>query len=430
MRSRIKHFLGMESHGRDVLTFFARSNASVGYYAGVMLTIAWLAVLGTRLLGFEALTFSVAGVGVPLFMLACNVFVVILSRRYLNAHIGRRKFQAVLVVYMFASVLASGLASLLDFVSGGQVVIFLLQVAFCTCLFVEPPIGALLLTSVTFVTMSVAVCLLGEGTVEMYTVMVVSWLAIMAVSVGRYRQALAAAHRESELRSLSTRDELTGLPNRRALRMNFSHYVNEPIIVVMADLDDFKYVNDACGHTAGDAILEQFARVVAEIFPGDDIYRYGGDEFLGLLAISEEELLERSNDLRAALLAVKEPKIRATGYKMAHTAGYVCGVARSEKELRHMITLADENLLRAKQRGKDIILGSKLLGRRGEFGRIVAARSRSRRAHGYANAFVLPSPGARAHRSGERSRARCVYRAFRYRGFQDLQQPEGLRKWR
>jgi diguanylate cyclase (GGDEF)-like protein len=359
MRSRIKHFLGMESHGRDVLAFFTRSNASVGYYAGIMLAIAWLAVLGTRLLGFEALPFSVAGVGVPLLMLACNVSVVIISRCYLNARISRKAFQSVLVAYMFVSVLASGLASLLDFVSGGQVVIFLLQVAFCTCLFVEPPIGALLLTSVTFVTMSVAVCLLGDGTFEMYTVMVVSWLAIMSVSVGRYRQALAAAHRESELRSLSTRDELTGLPNRRALRMNFSHYLNEPIIVVMADLDDFKYVNDACGHTAGDAILEQFAHVITGVFPGDDIYRYGGDEFLALLAISEEELLERSEELRAALLAVKEPRVRATGYNMANTAGYVCGVARNEKELRLMITLADVNLLRAKQRGKDIIIGSK-----------------------------------------------------------------------
>jgi diguanylate cyclase (GGDEF)-like protein len=85
-------------------------------------------------------------------------------------------------------------------------------------------------------------------------------------------------------------DELTGLMNRRAFfraaKYIFSLRERLPltIIVIYADLDKFKKINDTMGHDMGDRVLCKFAELLKTGFRGTDIIsRYGGDEFVLLL---------------------------------------------------------------------------------------------------------------------------------------------------
>ncbi len=105
------------------------------------------------------------------------------------------------------------------------------------------------------------------------------------------------ANRERELSEMNDRlllisrtDGLTGLANRRHLeeRMHemWEHAarLNEPLAVIMCDIDKFKSVNDTYGHQAGDAVLKQFAEVLKqEAREIDRVGRYGGEEFIVLL---------------------------------------------------------------------------------------------------------------------------------------------------
>jgi diguanylate cyclase (GGDEF)-like protein len=95
--------------------------------------------------------------------------------------------------------------------------------------------------------------------------------------------------------SLAMRDFLTGLYNRRALeeiclRTRASSVRNhQPYSVFLLDIDAFKTINDKYGHTAGDRVLVEVARVLRGTVREEDfICRWGGDEFFGLLPRADE----------------------------------------------------------------------------------------------------------------------------------------------
>ena len=98
---------------------------------------------------------------------------------------------------------------------------------------------------------------------------------------------LSAARREaSELRDLAMHDALTGLPNRRHFEMSMSSRIAElagygrRFGFLIADIDKFKVVNDRYGHATGDLALKTVARtLLSSSRPGDDIARFGGEEF-------------------------------------------------------------------------------------------------------------------------------------------------------
>lgn len=85
-------------------------------------------------------------------------------------------------------------------------------------------------------------------------------------------------------------DELTGVANRRLLLERFNQAAalgkrrQQQVMLVFLDLDEFKSINDALGHTIGDALLRQVAaRMTALVRSSDTVCRYGGDEFVVLL---------------------------------------------------------------------------------------------------------------------------------------------------
>ena len=100
---------------------------------------------------------------------------------------------------------------------------------------------------------------------------------------------------EEYIRHIALHDVLTGLPNRALLDDRVKVAIeqqrrnNIPFALAMMDIDRFKYINDTMGHHIGDRVLKEFVqRVKSCLRPTDTLARMGGDEFVLLLAESEE----------------------------------------------------------------------------------------------------------------------------------------------
>jgi diguanylate cyclase (GGDEF)-like protein len=103
-------------------------------------------------------------------------------------------------------------------------------------------------------------------------------------------------------------DTLTGLLNPRAFQRDLAEVSTrptEPFALLMLDLDRFKAFNDTLGHPAGDALLGRVAAAIrTAIRDGDRAYRYGGDEFAILMAITPDQALQAAERVREAIGAI------------------------------------------------------------------------------------------------------------------------------
>jgi diguanylate cyclase (GGDEF)-like protein len=125
-----------------------------------------------------------------------------------------------------------------------------------------------------------------------------TYLAVPAVVTllgagGRLVLALREANGAAEAFALSRTDDLTLLPNRRAVlaRLDDTLAMPRPLALMMLDLDGFKDVNDTLGHAAGDTVLQLVAHRMREVLPPEVVVaRLGGDEF-AVIVFDEDELL-------------------------------------------------------------------------------------------------------------------------------------------
>lgn len=120
---------------------------------------------------------------------------------------------------------------------------------------------------------------------------IVAMLTALAVSgvllYGRQHGALQLAQANQAIEELATRDDLTGLLNRRGLEESGRSLAavaarrGEPLFVLFVDIDGLKVVNDTHGHAAGDLVIEKSAEALASQCRGSDLLcRWGGDEFV------------------------------------------------------------------------------------------------------------------------------------------------------
>ena len=160
-----------------------------------------------------------------------------------------------------------------------------------------------------------------------------------------------------ELSALSRNDALTNAKNRFGLRNDFNSYVGTEIQLMIFDIDEFKQINDKYGHNIGDKILANLSKIAREVFSNDNVYRFGGDEFVVIKNdLSLEEFKNKIKQLQnlATTIEVNEGN---RGVKLS--MGYTYGMVTNVIDIRSMLKFADELLYEVKRSGKNGSLGKR-----------------------------------------------------------------------
>lgn len=165
--------------------------------------------------------------------------------------------------------------------------------------------------------------------------------------------------REEAVRFLAYHDSLTGLPNRRLLddrlaqALHLAQRRERKLAVLLVDLDDFKQVNDAFGHRAGDAVLREAAqRLGACVRKADTVARQGGDEFVIVLSDVQAEADCSLVAEKALRVLGQELSIDGRPVTLAASIGislFPADAGDADALLRN----ADAAMYRAKQRGRN-----------------------------------------------------------------------------
>lgn len=165
------------------------------------------------------------------------------------------------------------------------------------------------------------------------------------------------------LRNMAIEDGLTGIFNRRYFidavekEFEYTRRNQSAIAIILFDIDDFKAVNDAHGHAAGDFVLKNIAELLVRETRGYDIFaRYGGEEFAFLMRGASrqaaEALAERvRNTVRGATLNYEEKQLRVT---ISLGVSYWEGKEKLAGP-EALVQLADQQMYEAKRSGKDCI---------------------------------------------------------------------------
>lgn len=172
-------------------------------------------------------------------------------------------------------------------------------------------------------------------------------------------------YKQQELELIANKDHLTGLPNRRAFHsvlesntLNLKRHIS----VAVADLDDFKKVNDRYGHSSGDEVL----KVVANIFrtslrKQDYAFRLGGEEFLIILTdtnfSNSDFILNRIREkIYTHTFEFGEDKV-----KISMTFGFVSVFVNNDLDMQYITNEADDMLAKGKRSGKNCVLGKVII---------------------------------------------------------------------
>ncbi|MGZ4308386.1 MAG: diguanylate cyclase [Gaiellaceae bacterium] len=159
--------------------------------------------------------------------------------------------------------------------------------------------------------------------------------------------------------SQAATDSLTGLANRwrfdeeLALEWRRAERVGDSLALILADLDDFKSVNDSHGHPVGDEVLRRVAEILAgNIRQVDLAARYGGEEFAVIVPEADLEGAQRlAERLRAAL--EEHPIDLPGGKRLVVTASFGVAVKGDLPRPEELIAVADEALYESKRAGKN-----------------------------------------------------------------------------
>ncbi len=185
-------------------------------------------------------------------------------------------------------------------------------------------------------------------------------LDYLRAAVNILAEARSRRRSEQELLYQALHDPLTGLPNRALFldRLRYSLASSSrrgtTTGVMFLDLDQFKLVNDSLGHAAGDDLLRQVARRLADcVRPWDTVARFGGDEFL-VIADSLEDVTHAKEIAGRLVHAMLAPFRLSDGQDLVVRSSIGIGASVGAATLAEdLIREADAAMYRAKERGRD-----------------------------------------------------------------------------
>ena len=170
---------------------------------------------------------------------------------------------------------------------------------------------------------------------------------------------------EARLRELSVRDPLTGLFNRRYMEETFDREISrsvrkqQPLAVIMTDIDGFKNINDAAGHFLGDQALSHVsAYFLSSIRASDVACRFGGDEFCLILPdCTLQEGILRANSLREGIEHLLLEEADQFGIRGVTMSFGVAAMPENGVTREALLSAADSALYSAKRGGRNRVNG-------------------------------------------------------------------------
>jgi diguanylate cyclase (GGDEF)-like protein len=179
--------------------------------------------------------------------------------------------------------------------------------------------------------------------------------------VGTCEDIQEMREREDEIRRQATLDQLTNLPNRYLYNDRFLQKMvlakrnSSSLVLLLWDLDGFKYVNDTYGHLAGDRLLVTVAGLMRSLLrESDTLARFGGDEFVMLLSSPADQEEEVAKLMASRVFNALGEPIDIGSDKVI--IGASCGVSFFPKHTDDgeiLFNLADKALYKAKKTGKN-----------------------------------------------------------------------------
>lgn len=181
-------------------------------------------------------------------------------------------------------------------------------------------------------------------------------ISALLITAFSYIFAARTQDDRARLERLAALDALTGLPNRRTMERILADAVEtfqrtaRGYGLVVLDLDKFKEVNDLYGHAAGDAAIADLASILRfEMRRNDQVFRFGGEEFVVLLEVDSSADLEAATErLRKAVRG----SLRGPGGRITISLGAAL-LRDQEKTWHDWFSRADAALYRAKSAGRD-----------------------------------------------------------------------------
>jgi diguanylate cyclase (GGDEF)-like protein len=182
---------------------------------------------------------------------------------------------------------------------------------------------------------------------------------VLASSLQAHKSMKERVRAEEKLRQLSLTDDLTGLYNRRGFlalaeqQMRVASREQRSILVISADLDGLKAINDGLGHKEGDSALAETAHILRESFRNADlIARVGGDEFAILLTGGQDEFDREKLGARLQATVEKHNDASDRPYKISVSAGYAYLDAGETLSFEEWLHRADTMMYEEKRQKK------------------------------------------------------------------------------
>lgn len=159
---------------------------------------------------------------------------------------------------------------------------------------------------------------------------------------------------QDKLSKQAMRDNLTGIYNRNYMNshINALKKENKNIVLSIMDIDHFKAVNDTYGHDFGDIVLQEVSKFIkAYIGNMDEIYRWGGEEFI--ISFPEQNIKDVEYELNLVRESLSKLKIENTKYSISVTASFGIAEFKKDDNINSVIKKADKALYNSKCNGRN-----------------------------------------------------------------------------
>ncbi|MBE5934781.1 MAG: GGDEF domain-containing protein [Lachnospiraceae bacterium] len=199
-----------------------------------------------------------------------------------------------------------------------------------------------------------------EGIIVYVTTTIASFVPLYAFILDVNNAYARMEKMNLDLKYTATHDNLTGLINRHSINDYFeraliNYNINKKdFSIILADIDNFKKINDTYGHNNGDIVLKSIAKIMkSTVDNGDFVCRWGGEEILVLVHNNKDYAITVAEKIRKA---ISDSPIVANEHNLNVTLTLGVANYNNHNSINELITVADERLYKGKQSTKNCVI--------------------------------------------------------------------------